>query len=121
MAKKPQKTNLYLQAAHSRNTNDWSVRVDDSGRYAFEADGMGVLLRMGIITDFLGDGGATSESIGEHLESIHPSYSKNDVGQPLKQMRKLGMLTTSGKGRGTVYTLVPNAKAILKAARKVWI
>ena len=118
---KPKKTNLYLQASHSRNTNDWSVTVDDSGRYAFEAEGQGVFLRMKIITDFLTDGGATSEKIAEHLEGVHPSYSKNDVGQPIAQMRKHGLITTSGKGRGTTYTLVPGAKSKLNALRKVWI
>ena len=113
------KTNLYLQGRHSRNTNDWSVRVEGSGRYAFESDGMGVLLRIGILTDYLEGNPKGVEAMGEYLNEIDSSYNKNDVGQPIKQMIKLKMVTTSGKGRGTVYTLTSNAKSILKNVNKV--
>lgn len=115
-------TTLKVQAAHSRNTNDWKVAKLEGGRTAFIANEQGVKFRIGILMTYLAENGAsTAEDMGTYLQTVHKSYRNSDVSQPMRQMIKAHMVTKSGKGRSTTYKLTSNAKRIFAAAKWVWV
>ena len=115
-------TTIRVQSSHSRNTNDWKVTKLKGGRTAFIANEQGVKFRIGLLMTYLADQGAsTAEEMGEYLQTVHKSYTTNEVSQPMKQMIKAHMVSTSGRGRATVYKLTSNAKRIFAAAKWVWV
>ena len=113
---------IVLQAQHSRNSHDWTMTKLASGRHAFVANKKGVNLRIGLLLNFLGENPASStEEMAAYLYSVDSSYTDNDVSQPMRQMRKLGMVNAKGKGRATTYTLTPNGRTIWAHITRKWI
>lgn len=111
------------QARHSRNTHDWTIETDKSGRVAFVADGEGVWKRMAMLVKFLGENGTSSKSeMGDYLSDIDPSYRDSDVSQPIKQLIKINAVKrVGGFGKDSTYDLTPGGSAIYKSAKVRWV
>lgn len=113
---------IVLQKQHSRNSHDWTMTRTSNGRHAFVANKKGVSLRIGLLMNYLGDNPQSSaQDMAAFLEGVDPSYTINDLSQPLKQMKDAGMVSAKGKGRSTTYTLTPNGRTIWKHIVKRWV
>ena len=107
---------LKFQFGHSRNGHDYTLAKTPTGRLCLLANEKGVHLRMGLIMTFLRKNPSSNkEEIVKALHKVHRSYNINDLSQPFKQMRKVGMLKTNGRGRAATYQLTPNAVRIFEA------
>lgn len=107
---------LRFQFGTSRNGHDYSFAKTPDGRIALLSNEKGVHLRIGLVMKFLKHHpSSTKEDMVGALRKVHRSYNINDLSQPIKQMRKVGMLKLNGKGRGTTYQLTPAAQRIYAA------
>ncbi len=107
---------LRFQFSHSRNGHDYSFAKTPDGRLGLVSNEKGVHLRIGLLMRFLKNHpSSTKEAMVEALRKVHRSYNINDLSQPIKQMRKVGMLKLNGKGKGTTYQLTPAAQRIYSA------
>jgi DNA-binding transcriptional regulator PaaX len=115
-------TTIRVQASHSRNSNDWKVVKTATGRNAFVANEKGVPLRIGLLVEFLATHHkSTVAEMAAMLQGVHPSYSESDVSQPMRQMRKHGIVQMSGRGKDAVYSLTTNGRRIWNHAKLQWV
>lgn len=90
------------------------------GRHTFKANKKGVALRIGILVELLQGTSASVQEMTDHLQSIHRSYNRNDVVQPLKQMYSHGIVQRHGDGKDATYSLTTNGKRIWANAKLTW-
>jgi predicted MarR family transcription regulator len=113
---------IRVQESHSRNSHDWKMVRTATGRHAFMANEKGVALRIGLLVEFLASNHQSSVAdMTAMLQGVHRSYNENDVSQPMRQMRKHGIVQVIGRGKEARYSLTTNGRRIWEHATLKWV
>lgn len=83
-----------FQVSHSRNSHDWTVTTDDTGRIALTANNGGVKQRCALLVTRLtrAKRALTVDTLTRSLKRLHPSYNEGDVVYGLRRLESIGVV-----------------------------
>lgn len=112
-----------VQDSHSRNTHDWSVETDSTGRAAFASNGRGLKYRIGMVFAHLARNGGKMRAgeILTYLQKLHRSYQLADLSQVRAQLSKAGAITCRGRGKESLWCITAAGRNIMRGASYEWI
>lgn len=115
------RTNKF-QDKHTRSYKDWKYIQDETGRHCLIANGNGVNQRIGRYVNWLESNPNSSASeLHEHMLTKDRSARLSDQKQAFCQMRKIGILKSTGSGKGMRYSLTAQGRGVWEIAHKVWL
>jgi hypothetical protein len=114
---------IKVQQSHSRNSHDFSLERDNTGRLCLSANGRGLKYRIGMVFAHLArnHGKLRAKEILSYLQKLDRSYQETDLSQVRNQLVKVGAIEFRGRGPESVWSITPAGRAIMQAAHFEWV
>lgn len=114
---------IRVQSSHSRNSHDFSLERDSTGRLTLAANGRGLKYRIGMVFAHLARNGGRmrASAILSYLQKLHRSYQLADLSQVRRQLVKADAITCQGRGKDSLWCITTAGRNIMRGASYEWI